>query len=191
MPYEIEQKFRCSDIAAVRDQLVAFGAAGGDFVDQADHYFNHPARDFAQTDEALRIRQVGPRNVITYKGAKIDATTKSRYEQETPLADGPAAAEACGDIFRRLGFVPVATVRKRRQTWKLTRDGLSVETALDEVAGVGSFVELEIAVAGDSPDVAQIDAAKAVLAALAGQLGLVQSERCSYLELLLPGDSAG
>lgn len=191
MPYEIEQKFRCSDTATVREQLVALGATGGNFVDQADHYFNHPSRDFAQTDEAFRIRQVGPRNVITYKGAKIDATTKSRYEQEVPLADGPVAAEACGDVFRRLGFVPVATVRKRRQTWQLTRDGLAVEAALDEVAAVGSFVELEIGIPADTPDVAQIDAAKAVLAALAGQLGLVHSERRSYLELLLAGQSTG
>jgi adenylate cyclase, class 2 len=191
MPYEIEQKFHCDDIAALRDQLVALGATGGDFVNQADHYFNHPSRDFAQTDEAFRIRQVGPRNVITYKGAKIDATTKSRYEQEVALADGPAAADACGDVFRRLGFVPVATVRKRRQIWKLMRDGFAVEAALDEVAAVGSFVELEIGIPADASDVAQIDAAKAVLAALAGQLGLVRSERRSYLELLLAGDSAG
>lgn len=191
MPYEIEQKFRCGDIAAVREQLVALGATGGDFVDQADHYYNHPSRDFAKTDEAFRIRQIGARNVITYKGAKIDATTKSRYEQEVPLADGSDAAEACGDIFRRLGFVPVATVRKRRQTWKATSSSLGIEVALDDVAGVGAFVELEICILGDAPDVAQIDAAKVVLATLAGQLGLVQPERRSYLELQLAGRSAG
>ncbi len=191
MPYEVEQKFRVDDLAAVRERLAALGAKSGDAVDQADRYYRHPVRDFSQTDEAFRLRQVGPRNVLTYKGPKIDATTKSRFEEEAPLADGPAAAASCDAILRRLGFDPVAVVRKRRQAFHVTRDGLAVEAALDEVAGVGSFVELEVAVPVDDPGAAEIDAAKRVLAALAAELGLAQSERRSYLELLLSKDYPG
>ena len=44
-----------------------------------------PCRDFAQTDEALRIRTVGDTSFVTYKGPKLDATTKTRRELELPL----------------------------------------------------------------------------------------------------------
>lgn len=191
MHFEIEQKFRVADFAEVRRRLAALGATPGDALDQADCYYRHPVRDFAATDEAFRLRRVGDANCLTYKGPKIDATTKSRFEREAPLADGAAAAEACDEILRRLAFEPVATVRKRRHTFHLQRDGLAVEAALDDVEGVGRFVELEAAVEVESADDPLVADAKAALATLAAQLDLARSERRSYLELLLSAaDSA-
>ena len=35
---------------------------------QCDEYFAHPSRDFARTDEALRLREVDGALRITYKG---------------------------------------------------------------------------------------------------------------------------
>jgi len=55
-----------------------------------------------------------------------------------------------------------------------------IEVSLDEVEELGTFVELEL-VAGAS----RIESAKALLAELAGRLGLAESERRGYLELLL------
>jgi adenylate cyclase, class 2 len=190
MHYEIEQKFRVDDFDGVRERLAAIGAAPGEALDQADCYYRHPMRDFAKTDEAFRLRRVGEHNCLTYKGPKIDATTKSRFEQEAALADGPPAADACDEILRRLGFEPVTTVRKHRETFELVHEGIEVEAALDEVERVGKFVELEAGVEVEGDDHTGVDAAKRVLAALAGQLGLANSERRSYLELLLQaGDS--
>ena len=184
MPYEVEQKFPVADLAVVRERLVRLGFAPAGVVDQSDCYYRHPARDFAQTDEALRLRRVGQSNVLTYKGPKIDAATKSRFEQEAPLADGDEAGQACDAIFRRLGFEPVAVVAKRRETLRLQRGASTVEAALDAVAGVGTFVELEIGVAAED-DAAAVAQARGMLAELAAELGLADSERRSYLELLL------
>ena len=185
MHYEVEQKYRCDDLDGVRGQLVALGAEAGEVVEQADCYYKHPVRDFAKTDEAFRLRRVGERNFMTYKGPKIDATTKSRYEEEVRLADGAATLAACDEIVRHLGFAPVAAVSKRRETLRLSRDGLAMEAALDNVEGVGSFVELEVAVDFAGNDMSGVDAAKRALADVAAQLGLVDAERRSYLELLL------
>jgi adenylate cyclase class 2 len=185
MHYEVELKFRCNELERVRGALVALGAASGDAVEQADAYYRHPVRDFARTDEAFRLRRVGVRNVMTYKGPKVDATTKTRYEREAPLADGEEAFRAADDIVRRLGFEPVAEVRKRRQALQLAWHGLPVEAALDEVAGVGSFVELEASVDAPDQNSSALDAARGALLELAEQLGLRESERRSYLELLL------
>jgi adenylate cyclase, class 2 len=181
MPLEIEQKYRVDNLDSVAATLAQLGAALSAAVTQVDCYYAHPQRDFAQTDEAFRIRAVGPENYLTYKGPKLDAITKSRVEYEVRLADGPDAMAAIGEILRSLGFTPASIVRKQRRTAKLTRDGLIVEVALDDVRKLGTFVELEIGVKDDS----HADPAKQALAKLAAELGLSDSERRSYLELLL------
>jgi len=78
MQFEVEQKFPVADLADVENRLAALGATFVDEVVQVDRYFAHPSRDFAKTDEAIRIRQVGDANFITYNGPKIDTTTKTR-----------------------------------------------------------------------------------------------------------------
>jgi adenylate cyclase class 2 len=178
--FEVEQKFRVEDRAALLAKLTALQVELGEPQLQVDTYFRHPERDFAQTDEALRIRQVGEVNCITYKGPKIDQTTKTRREIELPLASGERQADQFAELLVALSFQPVTAVRKQRRYGKSPWQGLQVEIALDEVDRVGSFAELELA-----SDEAGLDAARACLASLAAELGLKQVERRSYLELLL------
>jgi adenylate cyclase class 2 len=180
MKYEVEQKFPVADMAALEAKLAALGGAVSQRQPEVDLYFAHPARDFAKTDEALRIRRQGPSNSITYKGPKIDQTTKTRREIELPLPAGEDAAEAWVGLFETLGFRPVAEVRKVRRKVRIPWQGRWVEGSLDDVEGLGRFAELELVV-----EDAGIEPAKACIAALAEKLGLQQSERRSYLELLL------
>lgn len=180
MHWEVEQKFRVTDVKAIRSQLDALGVQWHEPIHQIDHYFNHPARDFGHTDEALRLRHVGEQNFITYKGPKFDAATKTRRELELPLPSGPAIAQQYSELLKALGFVSVATVTKTRQPGSLAWSGHPVEIALDDVQALGSFVELEL-----SADDGSLDAARAALASLAQRLNLAASERRSYLELLL------
>ncbi len=183
MHLEVELKFRAegdNDLAAIRERLIQLGARAVETLDQADTYFSHPARDFAQTDEALRLRRVGERNCITYKGPKLDVTTKTRRELELPLAGGAKAFEQFSQLLTALGFRPVATVRKQRELMTLDWQGTRIEAALDCVADVGEFVELEA-----SADELSLSAAREGITSLANQLGLSESEWRSYLELLL------
>ena len=128
----------------------------------------------------LRIRTVGEHNFVTYKGPKRFSTTKTRREIELPLAPGAAAASDYAELLAVLGFRSVATVEKKRQTLQLTWDGRDCEVAIDDVSGVGHFVELEM-----SADEADLPAAQQSLQSLAARLGLAGEERRSYLELLL------
>lgn len=182
--YEVELKFRLPDPSAAIDCLSSWNARRDEPVDQTDTYFRHPARDFAQTDEALRLRSVGQRNWLTYKGPVIDRRTKTRREIETPLGDGPAMAGEFAEILSALGFEPVRTVRKRRAVWHLTREGRDIEVSLDDVAGLGTYLEVETLAA----DAQRAAAQQAILAVAAG-IGLYEAERRSYLELLLEEDS--
>jgi adenylate cyclase class 2 len=180
MTYEVEMKFAVSDLATVERKLAALGATIGENTQQVDTYFNHPARDFAATDEALRIRRQGDAWRLTYKGPKLDATAKTRREIELPLTSDGCQAEQWREVLLALGFRVVADVKKTRRTMHIPFAGRAIEAALDEVEGLGSFVELELI--ADEDD---LEAAQAVIAKLAGELGLEQPERRSYLEMLL------
>jgi adenylate cyclase class 2 len=177
---EIEAKYPVDDHDDVERRLRAWGAHFDDVREDADQYFNAPDRDFARTDEALRIRTVGPANLVTYKGPKTDALTKTRSEIEVPLAAGPAMAEEFGRLLTRLGYRPVAVVRKRRVIAHLQREGFDLEVCLDTVDEVGRFVEVEIMAPAE-----KLDAARNVLLKIAGELGLKAQERRAYLEMLL------
>jgi adenylate cyclase class 2 len=179
---EVEQKFAVPSFSAIEAQLRERGVHLSSPIAQADRYFSHPSRDFAQTDEALRIRQVGDDNRITYKGPKLDKLTKTRREIELPLAPGAARGDEYAELLQALSFTPVAVVRKTRRIGELHYQGFCVEIALDDVESVGTFVELEI-----SADESSLDAARTALLALANDLGLRDVERRSYLEMLLHG----
>lgn len=183
--YEVELKFPVSDPAPVVARLIARGAARGETLSQCDVYFNHPARDFAQSDEALRIRSVGGRHRVTYKGPLVDEVTKTRREIELPIGETGADGERFAEVLALLGFRRTREVRKTRTPYHIIWDGRPVEICLDEVQGLGTFVELESA-AGDE----DLDAARESLLTLSAELGLENSERRSYLTLLLERDAA-
>jgi len=181
---EVEQKFPVADAKELMAELARRGVAFGAPIAQADRYFNHPARDFAQTDEALRIRCVGESNFVTYKGPKLDATTKTRRELELPIAAGTQGRTEFGELLVALGFQPVAIVSKTRRPAHLPWHGRDVEIVLDDVTGLGTFVELELVVPAE-----QLAEAKAAILSLAIELKLGASERRSYLEMLLAARS--
>jgi adenylate cyclase, class 2 len=180
MSYEVELKFPVSDLSAFAAKLAEMQVTVSPPQEERDLYFAHPARDFAQTDEALRLRRKGESNHITYKGPKIDATTKTRREIELPLAPGDEAFASWRALLEAIGFRPVAEVRKSRRKAMVPWQGRRVEASLDTVEQVGTFVEFELVTESEG-----IDAAKACILSLAASLGLAGSERRSYLELLL------
>jgi adenylate cyclase, class 2 len=183
---EVEVKYAGADFAAVERQLRAWGAVEDPPRHDADHYFNAPDRDFAVTDEALRLRRIGDRNFVTYKGPKRDLQTKTRTEIEVPIAPGDAAAADFSRLLVQLHYRPVAVVKKARRLFHLQRDSFALEVTLDDVEDVGRFAELEI----QAPE-EQFDAARTVLLQAAAELGLSASERRSYLELLLAAREKG
>jgi adenylate cyclase class 2 len=177
---EIEMKFAVPDFGPVQKMLESWQARPEPPIDEADHYFNAPDRDFSRTDEAMRLRRIGERNLITYKGPKQPGPAKTRTEIEVPLERGDAAADGFCQLVQKLGYRPTAVVRKRRAIWHFQRDGFDLQACLDHVDEVGRFVEVEIVAPPE-----QRAAAEQSLQKIAAELGLRQSERRSYLEMLL------
>jgi len=177
---EVEMKFAGANFADLERRLSEWGARADPPIDEADHYFNAPDRDFARTDEALRVRRIGTLNHVTYKGPKRDAQTKTRAEIEVALAHGDEAADKFMEMLRCLGYRPVAVVHKSRRIYRTRRGDFALEICLDDVEGLGKFAEVEI----QAPE-ENLEAARNTLLNAAAELGLTASERRSYLELLL------
>ena len=182
MLYEVELKFPVPDLAAFSNKLIELAVPISPAQEEIDLYLAHPSRDFAKTDEALRLRRRGDANYITYKGPKIDITTKTRREIELPLGPGPESLASWTALLEAVGFRPAGEVRKSRRKANIPWQGREVEASLDEVEGAGTFVEFELVV-----EESGVEAAKACIQSLAQSLGLTQGERRSYLELLLKG----
>lgn len=161
------------------------GALERDVVSHVDRYFNHPARNFRSTDEAFRIRSVGHENFVTYKGAVVGSVAKSRHEIEVGLAPGAESAAQFFEMVTILGFRFVLEVRKSRRSFALAWNQTLFELAVDDVPGLGRFLEIEILAAADQREIAEAEVWH-----LARSLGLGDAEPRSYLDLLLESDGA-
>lgn len=181
MSFEVEVKYRAVDHDHLLKRVIELGASAGESVHHEDVYLSHPARDFAQTGEAFRIRRIGDENRITYKGPRLAGPTKTREEIEIPVAAGPHRFRQLLKLLENLGFRPVATVRKRRESFHLTFQEHELEIVLDMAEGLGPFAEIET-IAGGQTD---LPAAQQAVMALADLLGLTQVEPRSYLRMML------
>ena len=131
---EVEVKVR-ADHEKVRSILKKIGAVKVRVEIQSDTYFAAPHRDFAKTDEALRIRSLDGQAVLTYKGPKLDGVSKTREELETPVDEVTITR-----ILHALGFSEAGIVRKIREVFKAGE----ITVCLDAVEGLGEFLEVEI-----------------------------------------------
>lgn len=143
--YEVEIKLPIFRRSQTQKGLEALGFKPGSLVRESDLYYTSDFHDFMKTDEALRIRTTEnltartQSSCLTYKGKKIDSVSMTRRELETGVSDGQIA----GQILEALGYRHLCPVVKLRQVYQ--RD--QIHACVDQVEGLGSFLELEILVA--------------------------------------------
>ncbi len=181
---EVEQKFALTDRDALFDQLEHLGAIRESCIDQQDFYFSHPVRDFEKTDEAIRIRRNGSDNHITYKGPKRATKSKVRKEIELAFASGQPAFDQLAEMLEILGFQLVRAVKKKRTPFTYLYQHKSFEIVIDEVEGLGTFIEIEL-LAEES----EIQDAEMAINELAQTLKLTNSIRKSYLGMLIENET--
>lgn len=171
---EVEVKYKVEEIESITKKLEEMNAKIEEEVVEEDHYFNHPCKDFKNTDEALRIRIRGNSIKLTYKGPKISNKTKSRVEVSVILNSPP---DSIFKLLEYLGFTKVAVIRKHRKIYKLG----DYKISLDEVESLGNFIEIELRTQKETLHDAELRVLR-----LARKLGLKGEPILkSYLELLL------
>lgn len=168
MPRNVEIKVPLADLAAARAAAVRLGARLDVADTQVDRYYTLDGGRRVK----LRTFGRGGAEVITYDRPEVSGVRTSVYEV-TPVRD--VAAGVClvpkGE--------PLVTVRKRREVHLLD----NVRIHLDEVCGLGTFIELEAVVdaAHDERTCArQIDEICRALG-----VDTASALRASYAELLL------
>lgn len=168
--YEVEAKAKAKKGTEKTIQKIA-RKAGEER--QEDTYFTHPCRNFAETDEAFRIRNVGGKLTLTYKGPKLDRQTKSRAELETPVK--PEMFQ----ILESLGFKKFMRIRKLRKNYLAGKAIISI----DKVAGLGTYIEIEKA----AGSLKELKKSKREVLALLERLGYSRKASITktYFELLL------
>ena len=170
---EVELKVKIPALEPVRKKLIGKNAEVLGKVHEHDIYYNAPHRDFAKTDEAVRVRYTNDHAVVTYKGPKIKKFgLKAREELNF--------AVECGETFEmmldRLGFTRTTEVNKWRENYRL--GGASI--SLDLVEELGTFAEIEIITENED------DNPTGKIEALAKEIGIDgEPILASYLELLL------
>lgn len=170
---EVEVKAKIDSFEEMEKRLENLGALKSKKEFQEDIYFASPIVDFAQTDEALRIRTTNNNIFITYKGPKLNKDAKTRKEVEMSIESAGKAK----DIFEEIGFKEVRTVRKNRQYYTYE----NFEISLDDVEGLNPYMEIEISL----EDGKDYDDAQKSIFELFEKLGITKGfERTSYLELL-------
>ena len=158
-----------------------------------DTYFNMPKglRDFKQTDEALRLRKSLKFNInennkdqeieyfLTYKGKKIDISTKTREEIDLIIED----LEKMKKILNILGFQKVLTVKKERELYEFEFKNYSIEALIDYLPILKQhFIEVEYL----TDSLEKIEESQKILFDFLNLLGIKKEESISksYLELI-------
>jgi adenylate cyclase class 2 len=138
---EIEVKAKVADLSAIRARIVALGCTFTDPVVQDDTGYvrNVGSMDaFLGNDVFLRIRVQSDGRVMytAKKPSRFAGDGLAKTEHEVTVS----SAEELTRILELSGFVRAVHVRKSRQTAHYNQ----YEICLDEIEGLGSFIEVEV-----------------------------------------------
>ena len=190
--FEVEIKFRVDDVTELERQLERFGSVRfGGQVTESDSFFQHPCRNFVQTDECLRLRNRAfsegtSEYFLTYKGPKIDTSTKTRQEIEIPVTE----PERWENLLVALGFCKSASIQKFRRRMGLTIKNRHIEIVLDTLPALPEssrlFLEMETLATEE-----EVEECRLLILDIADQLGLSEPIRDSYLKLVQNYEGSG
>lgn len=136
---EIEAKLKVDSLGDVEQRLRELQAEFVAEQNQMDIHFDDAGSRLAKSDQCLRLRRQevdgDTKYFLTYKGAKEQSNFKKRREVEIEISD----ADSIQVILESLGYKRALSVEKKRMLWRLG----GCEIALDELPGLGTFVEIE------------------------------------------------
>jgi len=190
---EVEIKVRISDPDIISKKFMDHGGVYKLSLDHEDIYFNMPKglRDFKETDEALRLRKsiefnrlnkaIGKRIncYLTYKGKKIDKSTKTREEIDVRIED----IEKTRNLLRQLGFQEIYTVKKERELYEFKYKTHKIEALIDYIPILEQhFIEVECLLNSSE----NLESSRDVLFEFLNLFDIKKEEsiRKSYLELI-------
>lgn len=139
---EVEVKIKVADYNYILVELKKLGCVVNDPISQEDRIYLPNGIDFTEitTDtNVLRIRKENDKFLLTLKRNSQEALVK--IEEETHIEDPIRMHE----ILTYMGYYKAADVKKQRIKCKYK----DMEICLDEVEGLGKYIEVEEVTSGD------------------------------------------
>lgn len=108
---------------------------------EKDIYYTNKYKDFIETKECLRIRQIDNNCVLTWKPPTdpVMANSGQFWKEEVDIFLGDQV-EKTRLLLNKLDFVEYSVVDKERLVFEIDSQ---TKILLDEIRGVGCFVEIE------------------------------------------------
>jgi predicted adenylyl cyclase CyaB len=167
MTRNVEIKARVPDLAALRRRVVEVSASGPELLVQRDTFYT-------VLQGRLKLREFGDgtAELIYYERPDKAGPKTSKYTR-AQISDAASTREVLGQVLETK-----AVVAKRREVFLAGRTRIH----LDEVDGLGTFVELEVVLAEDEAD----SDGERIASVLMEQLGVRQEDLIeqAYVDLL-------
>ena len=179
---EVEIKIPVSNLEKEKAGLHRMGFVHERSLIERDTYFDGGVCGIRKSGQALRVRQIihcdtGEKmSEINFKGKKMDSVSMSRPEYETAVGDGEIAKK----IFEEAGFFPVKPVVVKKREILICGE---VQACLDDVEGLGTFLELEIMAEDEGSKAFALEKIERILKELGH--AMAETTRVSYLTQLL------
>lgn len=171
MPSNIEIKARARDFGGMRARAQALADAPVEIIPQEDTFFG-----VGHGRLKLRVRQAGPAQLIYYERPDQDGPKRSDYR----IFETPDPESLKGTLALALGIRGV--VRKTRYLYMVGQ----TRVHLDDVEGLGQFMELEVVMRPGQPDAE----GKAIAEELMSKLGIERADLLegAYMDLIQERD---
>ena len=169
---EIEVKLKIEDSIGIEKCLLGQGFILNEILKETDIYFDGGINRIKKSGDCATGKE---HSMVTFKGEKLDRVSMTRLELETGVESGETAER----ILRALGFFPVQpTVVKTRKILKYE----DICACLDDVKGLGTFLELEIMAESEDARPAALDRIEEILQSIGHTMA--DTTRASYLSQL-------
>ena len=141
---ELEKGFVLNDNHLIKEEAIEKGFKLAHEVEETDTYFTDKDKEFVRTRTCLRIRRIDSNYMeLTYK-AKSSQDTERYGKKEVNIQIKPTDYEDLVTLLSGLGYIKYVEFTKYRKVYSKKDNNVEYNIMLDNIKGIGDFVEFEI-----------------------------------------------
>ena len=141
---ELEKGFVLNDNHLIKEEAIEKGFKLAHEVEETDTYFTDKDKEFVRTRTCLRIRRIDSKYMeLTYK-AKSSQDTERYGKKEVNIQIKPTDYEDLVTVLSGLGYIKYVEFTKYRKVYSKKDNNVEHNIMLDNIKGIGDFVEFEI-----------------------------------------------
>lgn len=141
---ELEKGFVLNDNHLIKEEAIKKGFKLAHEVEETDTYFTDKDKEFVRTRTCLRIRRIDSNYMeLTYK-AKSSQDTERYGKKEVNIQVKPTDYEDLVTVLSGLGYIKYVEFTKYRKVYSKKENNVEYNIMLDNIKGIGDFVEFEI-----------------------------------------------